>query len=116
MKFLKFQCCLFTISEFDQGGGAASAAPPMGGLGLSQRPVFQAGYGPQSLGEAYQPVGSGRGDGRDGGQMSFRQQYLEQVSKDPFWQRNLHRPILGSGFYKDPFWAEWTLHHSVKMS
>ena len=80
---MKFQCCLFTISEFDQGGGAASAAPPpMGGLGLSQRPVFQAGYGPQSLGEAYQPVGGGRGDGRDGGQMSFRQQYLEQVSTD----------------------------------
>ena len=78
---MKFQCCLFAISEFDQGGGAASAAPPpMGGLGLSQRPVFQAGYGPQSLGEAYQPVGGGRGDGRDGGQMSFRQQYLEQVS------------------------------------
>ena len=74
---------MFTISEFDQGGGAASAAPPpMGGLGLSQRPVFQAGYGPQSLGEAYQPVGGGRGDGRDGGQMSFRQQYLEQVSTE----------------------------------
>ena len=51
------------------------------------------------------PIGSGRDDGRDGGQMSFRQQYLEQVSKDPFWQRNLHRPILGSGFYKDPVWA-----------
>ena len=100
---------MFAISEFDQGGGAASAAPPpMGGLGLSQRPVFQAGYGPQSLGEAYQPVGGGRGDGRDGGQMSFRQQHLEQVSMDPFWvvvstrihfgQWILQRPILGSGF------------------
>ena len=28
----------------DQGGGAASGPPPMGGLGLSQRQVFQAGW------------------------------------------------------------------------
>ena len=27
----------------DQGGGAASGLPPMGGLGLNQRPVFQHG-------------------------------------------------------------------------
>ena len=27
----------------DQGGGAASGPPPMGGLGLNQRPVFQHG-------------------------------------------------------------------------
>ena len=44
----------------DGGGGASNYAPPSGGLGLSQRPVFQSGYGPQDLGEAYRPVGRGK--------------------------------------------------------
>ena len=46
--------------------------------------------------------------------------YVYQV-KDPFWA--VQRPILGSGFYTDPFWAEdsiktqfglWTFHHSLE--
>ena len=57
---------------------ASSVNPLMGGnLGLSQRPVFQSGYGPQSLGEAYQPVGRGG----PGGGTDFRQQYLEMDRK-----------------------------------
>lgn len=47
------------------------------GLGLSQRPVFQAGYGPQSLGEAYQPANR-QGEGNN---VNFRQQYLDMDKK-----------------------------------
>ena len=52
--------------------------PPPGGLGLSQRPVFQAGYGPQSLGEAYQPAGQ-HGGPQDN--VNFRQQYMENMDR-----------------------------------
>ena len=55
-----------------------SQGPPPGGLGLSQRPVFQAGYGPQSLGEAYQPAGQ-HGGPQDN--VNFRQQYMENMDR-----------------------------------
>jgi len=57
----------------DQSNSGASNAPS-GGLGLSQRPVFQAGYGPQSMGEAYQHVDTtGSGNGAN---TNFREKYL----------------------------------------
>ena len=55
-----------------------SQGPPPGGLGLSQRPVFQAGYGPQSLGEAYQPAGQ-HGGPQDN--VNFRTQYMENMDR-----------------------------------
>lgn len=67
-------------TDIPQGAGfeqaASTAPPPAGGLGLSQRPVFQSGYGPQSLGEAYQPVGRNQDQ-----QTNFRQQFLERDKK-----------------------------------
>ena len=54
--------------------GAASSGMASGGLGLTQRPVFQSGFGPQSLGQAYHPAGQ---DEHQGGNMNFRQQYLD---------------------------------------
>ena len=58
----------------------AASATPSGGLGLSQRPVFQAGYGPQSMGEAYQPaVGRGGGQG-NGANTNFREQVCVSFS------------------------------------
>ena len=56
-----------------------SQGPPPGGLGLSQRPVFQAGYGPQSLGEAYQPAGQHGGPPQDN--VNFRTQYMENMDR-----------------------------------
>ena len=57
----------------------AASATPSGGLGLSQRPVFQAGYGPQSMGEAYQPAG-GRGGQGNGANTNFREQVCVSFS------------------------------------
>ena len=51
---------------------AANMSAPSGGLGLSQRPVFQPGYGPQSMGEAYQPADHGG----NGANVNFREKYL----------------------------------------
>ena len=56
-----------------------SQGPPPGGLGLSQRPVFQAGYGPQSLGEAYQPAGQHGAGPQDN--VNFRTQYMENMDR-----------------------------------
>ena len=59
------------------GGAAAS-----GGLGLSQRPVFRQGFGPDQLGQAYRPMGDGEGgDNNSQGNYNFRQQFLEQRDK-----------------------------------
>ena len=51
----------------------SAPSAPAGGLGLSQRPVFQAGYGPESMGQAYQPADSGNGNGAN---INFREKYL----------------------------------------
>ena len=40
-----------------EGGDAATETPGVqGNLGLSTRPVFQPGMGPQTIGQAYQPL------------------------------------------------------------
>ena len=67
-------------NEAPQEAGLESGyqGPPPGGLGLSQRPVFQAGYGPQSMGEAYQPAGQRAGQQDN---VNFRQQYMENMDR-----------------------------------
>lgn len=56
-----------------------------GNLGLTHRPVFQQGYGPESLGFAYRPAGGANQDDQPSGemmdQMNFRQQFLDQRNK-----------------------------------
>ena len=46
---------------------ASALAPGGGGLGLTQRPVFRQGYGPDQLGQAYRPAGQEGGDSGGGG-------------------------------------------------
>ena len=62
---------------------ASALAPGGGGLGLTQRPVFRQGYGPDQLGQAYRPAGQEGGDsgGAGHGGNQFRQQFLEQRDK-----------------------------------
>ena len=62
-------------SEVPSGAGVEAGGPtaPSGGLGLSQRPVFRQGFGPDQLGQAYRPAGNdgGGADGSGGGQSNY---------------------------------------------
>jgi ATP-dependent RNA helicase A len=88
-------------SGIDQSQGSAA---PAGGLGLSQRPVFQAGYGPQSLGEAYQPAGGNEGSGSN---VNFRQQYLEVDRKK---MEEAEDCDINAGIH-----GNWTMENSKSM-
>eukprot|EP00096_Caligus_rogercresseyi_P013448 TRINITY_DN609_c0_g1_i3.p1 TRINITY_DN609_c0_g1~~TRINITY_DN609_c0_g1_i3.p1 ORF type:complete len:1366 (-),score=340.83 TRINITY_DN609_c0_g1_i3:377-4474(-) len=86
------------------GGGQSGAmdGPPKS-LGLSQRPVFQPGFGPSSLGEAYHPVG------RDQSSLSsFNSEFIDKANKQQMQAQE--DTDVNAGIH-----GNWTLENAKSM-
>nr|XP_040564677.1 dosage compensation regulator-like isoform X2 [Lepeophtheirus salmonis] len=107
--FIMYLCRNGHLKDDEVPSGLTEAAVPVPNsnvytnLGLSQRPVFQPGFGPNSLGEAYHPVGK-----NNESLSSFKQEFLDKVNKQ---QMDAQEEIdVNSGIH-----GNWTMENAKSM-